>query len=129
MKPVKKKVSKKEPTITDVMGVVNTLAGSVDTLAVSVQDLTEAVQAGFAKVEKRLGGAEEKLDSVEATLGRHGKLLNNLVEGQDHLRQDIATLDQRVSKTQSRIEDVVDEMQPAIVNHERRLTRLEKAPA
>ncbi|MCR4333864.1 MAG: hypothetical protein NUV60_02525 [Patescibacteria group bacterium] len=121
MKKVKKS-SKAEPTISDVMGAVQTLAGrfdglektnktlvgKFDVLEVSVQDLTEAVQIGFE---------------------RHEKILKTLVEGQDELRESVHLLDQRVSKTQNRIEDVVDENTATLLNHGRRITILEKARA
>lgn len=111
MKKVKKS-SKAEATISDVMG--------------AVHELTEAVQVGFAKVEDRFGGVGGRLDGVETVLGRHEKILKTLVEGQDHLREDIHILDQRVSKTQNRIEDVVDENQDSLREYGRRITILEK---
>ncbi len=115
MKKAKKSKVSKEPTITDVMG--------------AVQDLTEAVQTGFSKVEERFGGVEDRLDGVETALGRHEKILKTLVEGQDHLREDIHILDQRMSKTQNRIEDVVDENQDSLREYGRRIAILEKAKA
>ena len=81
-----------------------TLFGVMD----AVQDLTEAVQVGFE---------------------RHEKILKTLVEGQEQLRQGVNILDQRVSKTQNRIEDVVDENRDSILNHERRIRHLEKERA
>lgn len=80
--------------------------GAVQDLAGTVQDLTEAVQVGFE---------------------RHEGILKVLVEGQDDLRESVHLLDQRVSKTQNRIEDVVDEHQDTLVGHGRRITVLEKA--
>lgn len=92
-------MSKAEPTISDVMG--------------AVHDLTEAVQTGFAK--------------VETVLDRHEDILKTLVDGQDQLRGSVNILDQRMSKTQNRIEDVVDENHRTLLEHGRRITILEKA--
>ncbi|MFA6414607.1 MAG: hypothetical protein WC217_00860 [Candidatus Paceibacterota bacterium] len=74
----------------------------------AVQDLTEAVQVGFE---------------------RHEKILKTLVEGQEQLRESVNILDQRVSKTQNRIEDVLDENRDSILGHERRIRHLERARA
>jgi len=52
-----KKSSNAEPTITNVMGVVQGLA-------VSVQDLTEAVQEGFAKNETQHNEIKEDLNDI-----------------------------------------------------------------
>ena len=93
--------------------------GEVET---TLSEVLEAVQTGFAKVEDRLGTAETVLIS-------HGKLLKTLVEGQDQIREDIHILDQRVSKTQSRVEDVVDEHQDTLLDHGRRIVVLEKTRA
>ena len=106
MKKAKKLRVTKEPTISDVL---------------------KAVQAGFEKVEEKFEGVESKLDGVETVLGRHEKILKTLVEGQGHLREDVHILDQRVSKTQNRIEDVVDEHQDSLREYGRRITVLERA--
>ena len=87
-----------------------------------MQDLTEAVQTGFAKVE-------ERFDTIEGTIKRHDGLLTALVEGQDELRESVHVLDQRVNKTQNRIEDVVDEHHDTLLGHSRRIAILEKARA
>ncbi len=94
-----------EPTISDAVNAVQKLSGKFDNLSGAVQDLTEAVQVGFE---------------------RHEKVLKALVEGQEQLRESVGILDQRVSKTQSRIEDVVDENRDAVLNHERRIRHLER---
>lgn len=96
-------------------GTVNKLTGKVGNLEGNIQDLTEAVQTGFAK--------------VEVVLDRHDGLLKTLVVGQDGLRESIHILDQRVGKTQNRIEDVVDENQDSLLKYGRRITVLEKARA
>lgn len=89
-------MTKDEPTITDVMGVVNGLA-------VSVQDLTEAVQTGFQKMEERF----EKNDSAHVSL----------FEGQrqtiELLNERTTVIDKRVSKVQNRVEDVVNVLEKA----------------
>ena len=59
-----KKSSNAEPTIANVMGVVQGLAVSVQDLAVSVQDLTEAVQEGFAKNETQHNEIKEDLNDI-----------------------------------------------------------------
>lgn len=95
----------KEPTIKEVMGVVQNLA-------VSVQDLTEAVQGGFQKME-------ERFEKVEKQLDRHENILTTLHEGQEGLRELLNertnALDKRVSDTQkNRVEDVVDMLEKEV---------------
>ena len=118
MKKAKKSKAIIEPTIAEVVG--------------AVQDLTEAVQTGFAKVEKRFNTLE---DAVE----RHGSLLVSLVDGQNNLRERVSILDQRMSKTQNRVEDIADSLgditrvadrdRVSTIDHERRIRHLEKARA
>lgn len=86
----------------------------------TIAGVLDAVQTGFAKVEDRF-------DRLETGFDRHEGILKTLVEGQDHLREDIHILDQRVSKTQNRIEDVVDEHQDSLREYGRRITLLERA--
>ncbi len=118
MKKAKKSKAITEPTVAEVMG--------------AVQDLTEAVQTGFAKVEKRFNMLE---DVVE----RQGSLLGSLVDGQNNLRERVSILDQRMSKTQNRVEDIADSLgditrvadrdRVSTIDHERRIRHLEKARA
>ena len=118
MKKVKKSKAITEPTVAEVMS--------------AVQDLTEAVQTGFAKVEKRFNMLE---DVVE----RQGSLLGSLVDGQNNLRERVSILDQRMSKTQNRVEDIADSLgditrvadrdRVSTIDHERRIRHLEKARA
>ncbi len=118
MKKAKKSKAIIEPTVAEVMG--------------AVQDLTEAVQTGFAKVEKRFNMLE---DVVE----RQGSLLGSLVDGQNNLRERVSILDQRMSKTQNRVEDIADSLgditrvadrdRVSTIDHERRIRHLEKARA
>ncbi|MEK7086508.1 MAG: hypothetical protein AAB951_01835 [Patescibacteria group bacterium] len=88
----------------------------------TISDVFDAVQAGFVRVET-------VLDRHEELLAQHGKILKTLVAGQDNLTERVNIIDQRLSKTQSRIEDVVDENQDSIFDHERRISVLEKAVA
>ena len=96
----------KEPTIKEVMG-------AVKNLAVSVQDLTEAVQTGFGKME-------ERFEKVEKQLVRHENILVTLHTGQENLRELVNertnALDQRISNTQHRVEDVVDILEKEVPN-------------
>ncbi|MCR4276347.1 MAG: hypothetical protein NUV90_03110 [Candidatus Parcubacteria bacterium] len=118
MKKAKKSKVTKEPTISEVMG--------------AVQDLTGAVQTGFAKVEKRF-------NKIEDTVERHESLLISLVDGQNQLRERVSILDQRVSKTQNRVEDIADSLgditrvadrdRVSTIDHERRIRHLEKTRA
>ncbi len=93
---------------------------------------------------------EQKLDELEPTLSdvleavqtgfeRHEKILKTLVEGQDQLRGSVNILDQRVTKTQNRVEDiadllddmthVTDKNKVSLLDHERRIRHLERARA
>ncbi len=117
MKKVKK-MTKKEPTISDVMGVVDGLTGKMDSLTESLQDLTEAVQTGFAR-------NEEKFD-------RHEKIITALYEGQENLTDRLNDIDRRLINTQNRVEDVAEMLEEngeQIFDHERRLLRVEKVVA
>lgn len=67
------------------------------------------------------------LEAVQTGFERHEKILKTLVEGQGQLRESVNLLDKRVSKTQNRVEDVVDENQETLVDHNRRISILEKA--
>lgn len=100
MKSVSKS-STKEPTITDVMG--------------AVQDLTEAVQTGFAK-------NEVKHDETKHSI--------------DDLAYRVTALEKRTSAVEETIEEVkvtlngvaraVDKDAVTVLDHERRISRIEK---
>lgn len=110
-----KKSGDTEPTITDVMGVVQNLS-------VSVQDLTEAVQAGFEKVENKLA--------------RHEGILTALHEGQGNLTEKVEDVRRRVVNLEHGIEDMRESLADitgaeekdakATLNHEHRISHLEK---
>lgn len=80
-----------------------------------VQDLAEAMQMGFE---------------------RHEKILNTLVVGQENLTERVNGIDQRLTATHGRVEDiaemledmteVVDENRDMLFKHEGRITALEK---
>lgn len=146
-----KKSGELEPTISDVLGAVQKLAdrfdtletssqkltGRFDVLEVSVQDLTEAVQTGFAKVEERLDRIEGVAGQHDGLLVRHEKLLTALVAGQENLTERVNGIDQKLTATQGRVEDVaemlesmtevVDENRDMLFKHEGRIAILEKA--
>lgn len=95
----------KEPTIKEVMGVVQTLA-------VSVQDLTEAVQGGFQKMEEKMEKGFNDLGyRVTAVEKRVGTIETTLESMQETLES---------------IEHAVDKDAEAVVNHESRISHLEK---
>jgi uncharacterized coiled-coil protein SlyX len=109
----------------------------------TVSDVLEAVQTGFARLEAGfdrhegiltelqtgLARHEGILTELQTGLARHEKILHTLVAGQDNLMERVNIIDQRLSKTQNRIEDVVDENHDSIFDHERRITILEKTVA
>ncbi|MFZ2983839.1 MAG: hypothetical protein WA053_02015 [Minisyncoccia bacterium] len=107
-----KKSGELEPTISDVMG------KRFDSLEGAIQDLSEAMQMGFE---------------------RHEKILDTLVAGQENLTERVNGIDQRLTTTQSRVEDVaemledmtevVDENRDVLFKHEGRISVLEKATA
>lgn len=89
----------------------------------TLSDVLEAVQVGFTK--------------VETVLDRHEKMINTLVAGQENLTERVKGIDQRLTVTQNRVEDVaemledmtevVDENRDILFKHESRITVLEKA--
>lgn len=102
-----------------------------DSYEPTLADVLEAVQTGFAKVEERFDGVDERfegiegrLSGVETVLDRHNKLLKTLVEGQANLQEQLNDNTNRLIKTQNRVEDIADILE---INHEHRITRLEKA--
>lgn len=105
----------------------------------TISDVLEAVQTGFAKVEERLGRIEGIADQHEGTLTRHDKLLTTLVAGQENLTERVNGIDQRLTATQNRVEDVaemlenmtevVDENRDMLFKHGERIAVLEKATA
>jgi hypothetical protein len=95
----------------------------------TVSDVLEAVQTGFARLEAGFDRHEGILTELQTGLARHEKILHTLVAGQDNLMERVNIIDQRLSKTQNRIEDVVDENHDSIFDHERRITILEKTVA
>ena len=84
----------------------------------TITDVLEAMQVGFA---------------------RQDQMFASLAEGQDHLREDVKDINQRLTKTQMRVEDVaemledmtevVDENRDLIFEHGERITVLERAVA
>lgn len=95
----------------------------------TLSDVLEAVQTGFAKVEARLDHHEDLLSQHGKQLLQQSSVLKTLVAGQDNLLERVNVLDQRVSKTQHRVEDVVDEHGTTLLDYGRRITTLEKARA
>lgn len=83
------------------------------------------MQSGFAR--------------VETVLDRHENIIQTLVAGQENLIERVNGIDQRLTTTQSRVEDVaemlenmtevVDENRDKLFKHEARIGILEKAAA
>ena len=101
MKKAGKSFNKKhEPTITDVMGVVQDLS-------VSVQDLAEAMQSGFAKVEDRFDGIDNRLDGIDNRLdGMDGRLLS-LEKGQAETHRRLDSLERKQSGMLASLDETV----------------------
>lgn len=123
MVKIAKKSGGSEPTLTDVVGLVQNLA-------VSVQDLTEAVQTGFAKVDDRFDRVESRLDKVE-------NRLNRVEGGINDVGYRVTALEKRTGSLEIAVEDMnetlngvaraVDKDAVAILDHERRIRHPEKA--
>ncbi len=89
----------------------------------TLENVIEVVRTGFVRVENRL-------DTVERHLGVVGERLDNV---EDSVRQ----LSKRVYEVENKIEDMQDTLEGVgkavstdsltILNHGRRITRLEKA--
>lgn len=79
------------------------LAQSLDHLSQTVDDLARIVADGFAKVSQRFDAVETRLDKIEQILAT---MSNTLVGVQEELR---------------------DLRQVVLVNHERRLNKLEES--
>jgi len=113
-----KKSSKIEPTVTDVMGVVQGLAVSFQGLAVSVQDLTEAVQEGFAKNETQHNEIKEDLNDIGYRVTALEKRTGSIEITLEDMKETLNSVARTVNKDSVKI-----------VNHERRIGHLEKVCA
>lgn len=119
MKSVKKSKMTKEPTVSDVMG--------------AVQDLTEAMQAGFTKVEERIN---DEFGQVGGRFERIERSIRTFHAGQENLAETINDTHRRVVNLEHRVEDVRETLSDiteaeekdaeATINHEFRISHLEK---
>ncbi len=97
----------------------------------TLSDVLEAVQSGFARVDEQFAKVDERFSEIDShfakvdeRLARHDALLAVLREGQENLREQLNDNTRRLITTQNRIEDIADVLE---IDHERRITRLEKA--
>ncbi len=92
----------------------------------TLTDVLEAVQVGFGKHDERFDSMDRRFDTIEQRLDNHDRLLKSLHGGQENLKEQVQDINHRLIKTQNRVEDIADILE---VDHERRITRLEKARA
>ena len=120
-----KKSEELEPTLTNVMGVVQNLSETV-------QDLIDAVQTGFAKnddhhdeIKGRLDRVEGRLEKVEGGLSDVGYRVTALEKRTGSLEVSVEDM----KETLGGIARAVDKDAVAILDHERRIRHFEKAGA
>lgn len=98
----------------------------------TIANVLDVVQTGFARNDKLL-------TELQAGFARHDRILATLHEGQENLRGQLKEVDRRLSNTQNRVEDIADSLgditrvadkdRVSTLDHERRIRHLEKAQA
>ena len=91
----------------------------------SVQDLTLAVQSGFQHMEARFDGVENRLGGVEGRLGEVEQELRGVSRRVGSLEEKVEDMDE----TLSAVAKAVDKDAVTILDHERRIVKLEKVRA
>ena len=107
-----------DPTLADVMDSVNTL--------------TTAVQKGFQGVEKKFEGVEKRLDRLEIRQSTHDSRMERVeveIRGMSRRLGAVEVELGDVHETVNAIADAVDKDALTIINHEKRIGRLEAVSA
>lgn len=93
-----------------------------DTYEPTLLDVLEAVQSGFKNVEERFEKVDERFDKIDERFDR----VENRMTAVERRVGTVETTLEEMSVTLKSIEQAVDKDAEAIVNHEGRVSHLEK---